>query len=146
MMYIMYILVHRNIILNDETSFGIWLVMVIYIYTHKYSNMQYLSGLASPVICTGGSRKSDENATKQSNAPHKCESGDHFNLVAGISPAGWEGSNELSRNRSCQSNCITHTSGTQTIVAFDTTPEVCRDLYDVAKFRGQVFLAVAVER
>ena len=98
--------------------------------------MQYLSGLASPVICTGGSRKSDENATKQSNAPP----------VAGISPSGWEGSNELSRNRSCQSNCITHTSGTQTIVAFDTTPEVCRDLYDVAKFRGQVFLAVAVER
>lgn len=130
----MYILIHRHIFLNDEPSFciGLW-----WWYIHKYSNMQYLSGLASPVICTGGSRKSEESATKQGNAPHKRESGDHFNFVAGISPCG-----------KGQMNCqdITHTSGTQTIVtivAFDTTPEVCRDLYKVAKFRGQVVLAVA---
>lgn len=129
MVYIMYILIHRHI----SFCIGLW-----WWYIHKYSNMQYLSGLASPVICTGGSRKSDESATKQGNAPHKCESGDHFNFRAGISPCG-------KGQMNCQN--ITHTSGTQTNVtivdAFDTTPEVCTDLYKVAKFRGQVVLAVA---
>ena len=90
--------------------------------------MQYLSGLASPVICTGGSRKSEESATKQGNAPHKCESGDHFNFVAGISPCG-----------KGQMNCqdITHTSGTLPLTLLQRSAETSTKLQSL---EGKWFL------